>query len=85
MVEHPEVIFRLFDGNSSLAYNPLGVYVVRLCLDGRWKQVVIDDYFPCDPWGRPAFCKPLNYEVWVMLLEKAVAKAFGNYENMESG
>lgn len=85
MVEHPEAIFRLFGENDEMTVCKHGVYSVLLCLDGRWKEVVVDDYFPCDQGGHPAFSRPLHQEIWVMLLEKAVAKAFGNYANLESG
>ena len=58
MVDHPEVIFRLFGENEEMGICKEGVYSVLLCIDGRWKEIVIDDYFPCDSTGRPAFSKP---------------------------
>lgn len=46
--------------------------------------MVIDDYFPLHG-GKPFFSKDHNGEIWVMLLEKAYAKVFKNYQAIESG
>ena len=44
-------------------------------------QVVIDDRLPCDDNGEPIFAtSEVPNEIWVMLLEKAFAKAMGCYE-----
>jgi calpain-15 len=32
-------------------YNEEGVYRVKICKNGEWQEVVIDDYFPCFPNG----------------------------------
>ena len=54
--------------------------MVWLCIDGAWRLIELDGYFPVVPTGdRPAFSHGEDNELWVMLLEKAYAKAYGNY------
>merc|ERR1711865_214153 len=50
----------------------------------------IDDYIPCKPrkWyeedAEPIFSKPVGNELWVLFLEKAFAKYFGGYNNLDA-
>merc|ERR1711957_781652 len=44
----------------------------------QWEVVRIDDYIPCHN-GKPISAKPHDHEMWVLLLEKAFAKWFGSY------
>ena len=59
--------------------------------NGRWQPVVVDDLIPCaplQPWeerATPLFAKPQGGELWVLLLEKAVAKLAGSYAALISG
>ena len=55
-----------------------------LCLDGEWINIVIDDFIPCRN-NKPAFSKAKDKELWVILLEKAYAKMYGNYDKIEAG
>ena len=49
-----------------------------------WKEVVIDDQFPCFN-DEAAFSKAHGPELWVLILEKAWAKIHGSYERIEAG
>lgn len=67
-------------------YNREGIYVVALCINGVWEDVVLDDRFPCKRYSRKiAFNTSKNDELWVMLLEKAWAKIHGGYLNIAAG
>merc|ERR1711976_172035 len=45
----------------------------------------LDEYFPCDDAGTPLFARPMNNEMWSLLLEKGAAKVFGNYAKLNGG
>ena len=67
-------------------YNKNGVYIVALCINGIWQEIIMDDYFVCDKnTKKPSFNYNKNNELWVMLLEKAWAKVHGGYMNISSG
>lgn len=67
-------------------HNPLGIYVVALCINGIWQDVILDEFFPVNLLNRkPAFNSTKSRALWVMLLEKAYAKIHGGYYNINSG
>lgn len=65
--------------------NREGIYLVRICFNGLWKTVMVDDSFPCTRDGRLVFTKAKRAQLYVPLIEKACAKAFGSYGALRSG
>ncbi|CAG8571238.1 10266_t:CDS:2 [Ambispora gerdemannii] len=64
----------------------IGVYGFVFYKDGRWISSIIDDQVFLNKRGELLFskCKDKN-ETWVPLLEKAYAKANGDYESINGG
>ena len=63
-----------------------GVYGVRLYLNGSWSYVLVDDWVAIDEEGEMLYarCEAAN-EVWLPVLEKAIAKACCCFENLDGG
>lgn len=84
LATQPGLIRRLFDIEEP---NDYGVYAIWLNINGTWREFVVDDYFPVRAPYQLAFVKPTQNqkEIWVMLLEKAYAKAYGGYFKLNLG
>ena len=76
LAERPALIERLF---LTRHVNEIGIYRVKLCKNGEWQIVTIDDFFPCYPQGEPLFSCCLTNDLFVLILEKAYAKLHGGY------
>ena len=66
-------------------YQPTGTYRVRFSKGGLWREVTIDDYFPCYQGKGPVFSRGVGDELWVLILEKAYAKLHGSYYSLRGG
>ena len=82
IAERPSLVERLF---ITKEFNPNGVYRVKLCKNGEWISVTVDDYFPCFPLGGPIFSRNHGNELWALILEKAYAKLHGSYFALRGG
>lgn len=84
MAEKPERVSRILISKKT---NKPGIYCVTLCITGIWESIIVDDYFTIDPQGgyRPAFSCSKDNQLWVMLLLKAWAKAYGGFLNVCGG
>jgi calpain-15 len=82
LAEMPQLVERLFITKET---NEEGLYRLKVCKNGEWQEVVVDDYFPCFPNGAPIFSKGNGNEMWVLLLEKMYSKIHGSYKNIVGG
>jgi len=88
IAEFPPVVEGMFTPKTK---SQDGKYAVRLYDEkqGKMIDVNVDEYVPCRPkgWvpGGPIFTKPNGEEMWCLLLEKAMAKHYGSYEELSGG
>ncbi|VDK85153.1 unnamed protein product [Litomosoides sigmodontis] len=83
IAERPDILDQIF---LTKVYNPWGVYQIRLCVDGHWQVVLVDDFLPCYSQTHGlAFAVGRRNQLWVPLIEKALAKVLGCYAKLPAG
>lgn len=85
----PCLVIRLFEYTET---NQKGIYSVWLNINGMWKEIIIDDYIPIFSYQEKGkvqfyFLTPNldKREVWMILLQKALAKAYGGFHRLYNG
>ena len=86
LLKYPSLIYNLFPFIKKSINN---LYAVSLRIEGIWKLILLDDYFPCieNKEGLKffAFSSLNETNIWLILLEKAYAKICKNYNNILEG
>ena len=83
LAEYPSKLYSIFNNHQ---FNQYGAYSVNLYKDGVLTEIVVDDFFPCcNDKGLSLFSSTIGAEIWVLLLEKAWAKNYGDYCVIEYG
>jgi len=80
-------VYALLPGQDQIS--PVSAYMVRLCVAGQWRDVIVDDRLPCMGGGRYhvqlAYCVTMRMQIWASIIEKAFAKTCGSYEAIRGG
>lgn len=75
----PFLIYRIFKTNK---INIQGYYEITLYINNKWQIVYVDDLLPFDNKEKKFYgLSRNNSDIWKILLEKAIAKAYGGYLN----
>ena len=82
LAERPALIKRIFEGPN---LDPSGAQALWLNIAGIWKQIIIDDYYPTSRSSNFAFAQGRGGYLWVPMIEKAYAKAYGSYCAIDGG
>lgn len=86
----PGILMRLFD---KIEINKAGIYIIWININGSWSKIVVDDVVPIygNKNGKAQFLHISpntdedNLEIWMILVFKALAKAYGGYHNLYNG
>jgi len=84
----PGLVVSLFNYTS---ITKAGAYSVWINTNGQWRPYIVDDHVPIfsNTEGQTRFFftspHPVRKEIWYMILEKSLAKAYKGYHNLFNG
>ena len=84
LCKYPKIIEKLFLSTKKAKNHQYGI---NFYINGIWKMILIDDFFPArnTSFKKFAFGYSTTKELWLPLLEKAWAKINGSYAKISAG